>query len=172
MSISMKSERAQIVVAGIIVILVLALVLVGIELFLSSTGTPPVIQGEPQKDPSTGLYPVYILVSGHRDYTILHSNLHANVRLDFVSFYFSRPEGTPSGRSWIDFNKGLHVTVTIVGSKSPSVLTSAFDVSVSLGAHWGQVLTYALPSGSYTIRAQGIDQDGYSSSAEAELNLP
>lgn len=168
----MKAERAQIFVAGFIIILVLALVLLGIDLFLSSRGARPVIQGEPKKDPSTGLYPVYVLVSGHRDYTALHSNLHANIHVDFVSFYFSSPEEPPSGRSWIDFNKGMHVTVTIISSRSPSTLTNAFDISVSLGAHWGQVLTYAFPSGTYTIRAQGIDQDGYSSSAEAEFNLP
>jgi hypothetical protein len=53
------------------------------------------------------------------------------------------------------------VVVTITGSNSASTFMNTFDMSVSIGVHWGQILTYNLTSGSYTIDAQGVDQDGF-----------
>ena len=167
---SSKVTRGQIIIGGILLIL-LILALVGFGLLLSERGTPPPIQGEPRKDQTTGLYTVYVLVSGHRDYTILHSNLHANIHVDFVSYYFQDYQSPPSGRSWMDFSKSIHVTVSVTGASLNSTLLNTFDTSASLGASWGQVLTYTLPPGNYSIRALGIDQDGFESSASAELVL-
>jgi hypothetical protein len=109
---------------------------------------------------------------GHRDYTILHSTLHANIRIDFVSYYFQGYQSPPNGRSWIDFSKLIHVTVRITSSSLNSTLMSTFDTTVSVGAHWGQVITYSLPSGNYNIEVNSIDQDGFVSNAFTQLILP
>ena len=168
---SSNVARGQIALIGIIIILV-GLALVGTELFLSTTDIPTPIQGEPILDPNTGLYTVNVLVTGHRDYTILHRNLHANIHVDFISYYFQGYQSPPSGRSWTDFSKLIHVTVYIIGTSLNSTLMNTFDASVSLGAHWGQVLTYSLPPGNYNIEAQGFDQDGFASITSTQLILP
>lgn len=168
---SSRYRRGQIVLVGIIIILI-GLALVGTELFLSTGDYPTPIQGEPIPDPITGLYTVNVLVTGHRDYTILHTNLHANIHVDFISYYFQGYQSPPTGRSWMDFSKLIHITVYITGSSLNSTLMNTFDMTVSLGAHWGQVLTYSLPSGNYNIEVEGIDQDGFASIASTQLILP
>jgi hypothetical protein len=170
-AMSSNVARGQIVLVGIIIILI-GLAFVGTELFLSTRGIPTPLQGEPILDPTTGLYTVNVLVTGHRDFTILHLNLHANIHVDFVSYYFQGYQNPPSGRSWMDFSKLIHVTVSVEGSSLNSTLMNTFDASVSLGASWGQVLTYSLPSGNYNIEVQGIDQDGFASITSAQLILP
>ena len=169
---SCKVRRGQVVLPGIIFIILILLALIGLARLLSRTGAPPPIKGEPVKDPDTGLCTVYILVSGHRDYTFLHVNLHANIHVDFMSYYFSPPPTPPSGTSWTNFSKVVHVTTTITSSEQESVLLNTFDVTVSLGARWGRLITYELPAGNYAIEASGIDQDGFASSATATLILP
>jgi hypothetical protein len=171
-SSSCKVRRGQVVLPGIIFIILILLALIGLARLLSRTGAPPSIKGEPVKDPDTGLYTVYIIVSGHRDYTFLHMNLHANIHIDFVSHYFSPPPTPPSGHSWTDFSKVVHITVTITSPEQESVLLNTFDVAVSLGARWGRMITYELPAGNYAIEASGSDQDGFASSASATLILP
>jgi len=169
---STKATRAQVFIVGALLVLVILFTLLGADLLLSRTGAGPPIQGEPEKNPVTGLYTVYVVVNGHRDHTILHMNLHANIHIDFVSYYFSSPENLPSGRSWMDFSKPIHVTVAVRSSSSSATLLNTFDVSVALGARWGQVLIYTLPSGTYSIEAQGIDQEGFKSSSTTTLVLP
>jgi len=166
-----RNSRAQIFITGFLLLLILLLAILGFEAILSGGEQSP-IQGDPRKDPSTGLYTVHLLVSGHRDLTILHKNLRANVHIDFISYYFASAPEPLSGRSILDFSKPVHVTITV---KSPSLSTNllnTFDMVVSLGARWGRVITYSLPSGTYTIEAQGIDQDGFQSSATTQLILP
>jgi hypothetical protein len=166
------TNRGQVFIVTMFLILVLVLTMGGAELLTSRTGGIPSVQGQPKKDPTTGLYTVYVVVNGHRDFTILHQNLHSNIHLDFVTYYFTTPVNLPSGSSWIDFSKLIHVTVTVTGSSLNSPILNTFDVSVSIGAQWSQVLTYTLPTGNYTIEAQGVDQDGFSSSSTAQLVLP
>ena len=167
-----KDKRAFIPIIAIFIIVILIFLAVGIETYLSQIGSTPRIQGQPQKDPVSGLYTVYVIVNGHRDYTIFHTNLHANIHLDFVFYYFSTPPNQPSGRSILGFSKPIHVTTIITGSSLASTLVNTFDVSVSVGAKWGVTLMYTLPSGTYTIDAQGVDQNGYRSSSIAQLTLP
>jgi hypothetical protein len=167
-----KAKRAQLFIVGALLVFVILFAMLGMELLLSRTGAGPPIQGEPKKNSVTGLYTVYLVVNGHRDHTILHMNLHANIHIDSVSYYFSNPENLPSGLSWTDFSKPIHVTVTVNSFSLSSTLASTFDVSVALGARWSQVLIYTLPSGNYTIEAQGIDQDGFKSSSTTTLVLP
>ena len=169
---STKATRAQVFIVGTLLVLVILFALLRVDLLLSRIGAGSPIQGEPKKNPITGLYTVYLVVNGHRDHTILHMNLHANIHVDFVSYYFSNPENLPSGRSWMDFSKPIHVTVSVKSSSSNSTLLNTFDVSIALGARWSQVLIYTLPSGTYTVEAQGIDQNGFRSCSTAQLVLP
>jgi hypothetical protein len=166
-----KGRRGQVFLVVIFLLVVLVVVIVGAEL-LSQTGGVSPVQGQPKKDTSTGLYTVYLVVNGHRDLTIFHVNFHANIHLDFVTYYFTTAPTLPSGQSWIDFSKPIHVTVTVTSSNPASTLLNTFDMSVYIGAHWGQALTYTLPSGNYTIDAQGVDQDGFRSSSTTQLILP
>jgi hypothetical protein len=166
-----RNNRAQIFIVGFLLLLILLLAILGVEAILSGGEQSP-IQGEPQKDPSTALYTVHLLVSGHRDLTILHRNLRANIHVDFVSYYFASTPETPSGRSILDFSKPVHVTITVKSSILSTNLLNTFDMVVSLGARCGRAITYNLPSGTYTIEAQGIDQDGFTSSATTQLILP
>jgi len=165
-----RGRRGQVLIVVVLVAIILFLAIVGAELLMSRAGGITPVQGQPRKDPATGLYAVYVVVNGHRDLTPLHLNLHSNIHLDFVTYYFATPPTPPSGRSWTDFSKPIHVTVTVTGS-SPNLVLNTFDVSVSIGAHWGQALTYTLPSGNYTIAAQGVDQDGFRSSSTTQLVL-
>jgi hypothetical protein len=167
-----KGRRGQVLVVAVFGILILLLAIVGVGLLTSSKGGIPPVQGQPKKDPATGLYTVYVVVNGHRDFTILHRNLHSNIHIDFVTYYFTTPPNPPSGRSWTNFSEPIHVTVTVTGSSLNSPVLNTFDVSVSIGAHWGQVLIYTLPSGNYTMEAQGVDQNGFRSSSTTQLVLP
>ena len=167
-----KGKGAFVPLITIFVIFILLFVAIGIGTYFSHRGSVPIVPGQPKKDPASGLYPVYVSVNGHRDYTIFHTNLHANIHLDFVFCYFSTPPNEPSGQSLLGFNKPMHVTVTVTGSSIASALVNTFDATVSVGAKWGVTLTYALPSGSYTIDAQGVDQDGFRSSFTLQLTLP
>jgi hypothetical protein len=105
-----RNNRAQIFIGGFLLLLILFLAILGVEAILSGGEQSP-IQGEPRKDPSTGLYTVHLLVSGHRDLTILHRNLHANVHIDFVSYYFASTPEPPSGRPILDFDRSIAVRV-------------------------------------------------------------
>ena len=166
-------NRGQLLIIGLIILLLIILAFFGIELLLTGFRNNPPIQGEPKKDQATGLYTVYVLIGGHRDLTILHRNLRANVHLDYVSFYFESPPDLPSGSSILDFSKSIHVTVTVEGEgflAQPKI--STFDARVSIGARWGRAVIYTLPSGTYNIEAQGVDQDGFPSSASAKFILP
>jgi len=166
-----EKNRAQVLLGGMLLILFVFLILLGVESLLSGSRQPS-IQGEPRKDPATGLYTVYVLVTGHRDLTILHRNLHANIHIDFISCYYTNPPDPPTGWSLLDFSKPIHVVVTVKSLSPTTNLLNTFDTTVSLGAPWGRTLTYNLPSGTYTVEAQGTDQDGYQSLAKTELILP
>jgi hypothetical protein len=164
-------RKGQLLLIGVIVIIIGIILYDAVFSSLNPETNFPV-QGTPTKNPQTGLYPVNILVMGHRDWTILHTNLHANVRIDFVSYYFQEYPVLQSGRTWAGFTKTVHVTVTISGGNLSSTLINTFDNQVSLGADWGRILTYNLPSGSYMVIAQSIDKDGFSSLATTTLTLP
>ena len=165
-----NSKKGELLILGAL-LLIIGIIFFGSALFSDHEGTMPV-QGTPVKNSATGLYPVNVIVMGHRDWTILHTNLHANIRIDFVSFYFQGYQTPPSGITLAGFDKLVHIAVSVSGNSISSTLENTFDRSVSLGATWGQVLTYNLPPGSYLITAQGIDQDGFVSSASANLILP
>lgn len=169
---AIRERRAQafILLALLALLALVALITLGSQIF--SRSVPPPVQGEAKKDPVTGLYNITIVVSGHRDLTILHRNLRSNIHVDFVSYYFLNPENLPSGWSLLDFSKPIHVTVTLRRVASPLPIASTLDMSVSLGGRWARSLVYALPSGSYVIVADGLDQDGFASHAEVQLVLP
>ncbi|MCJ7630933.1 hypothetical protein MUP77_00835, partial [Candidatus Bathyarchaeota archaeon] len=164
-------RRAQVFPLAVFLLVILLLTTIGVELVSRSNVSPP-IQGQPTKDPNSGLYTVYLIVNGHRDSTFFHTNFHANIHIDFIFYYFTTPPDPPSGHSFTDFSKPIHVTVTITNPSIVSPLLNTFDVSVSMGAKWGVVLTYTLPSGTYILDAQGVDQDGFKSSSNAQLILP
>lgn len=164
------SNKGQLFIIGAL-ILIIGIVLVGSLFFSNGEGAIPV-QGTPTKDPQTGLYPVNIIVMGHRDWTALHMSLHSNIRTDFVSYYFEGSYSPPSGITWAGFNKLVHVTVTVNGTGLSMATAGTFDSQVSLGATWGQVLTFYLPSGQYSIVVQSVDQDGFISGASTTLFLP
>jgi hypothetical protein len=172
MATKLSGRRRGQVFTMIVLILIILIAVVAVAHLVSRRSIVPSVQGQPTKDPTTGLYPVFLVVSGHRDLTIFHMNFHANVHLDFVTYYFTSPSTPPSGQSWIDFGKPIHVVVTITGSNSASTFMNTFDMSVSIGVHWGRILTYNLTSGSYIIDAQGVDQDGFRSSSTTQLVLP
>jgi len=167
-----RGRRGQVLIVAVLLIGVVFSAIVGTGLLVFHRGEIAPVQGQPTKDPNTGLYTAYVVVKGHRDFTFLHRNLHSNIHLDSVTYYFAIPPSQPSGRSWTDFSKSLHVTVTVTGSSIDSLMLNTFDVNVSVGAHWGETLTYALPSGRYTIEAQAVDQDGFRSSSTVQLDLP
>lgn len=130
------------------------------------------LPGQPVKDAATGLYTVYVLVLGHRDWTAAHLDMHANIHVDSVSVYYTSPALQPSGYRWGGFGKRIAVTLQITGGSLSSPVVSTFALqSVALGASWGQVVTFSLPSGSYTVTSVGMDQGGYQSSASATLTL-
>lgn len=166
------ARRGNVLAATIIVLVVIILLTLGVEYLRSAQQPGQPVQGQPQKNQATGLYIVYFVVSGHRDLTLLHRNLHANVHVDFVSYYYGTSPEPPSGRSWTGFGKPIHVTMAVTSTSLSAPQQSSFDTVVSLGARWGQVLTYMLPSGTFTIVAQGLDQDGFTSSSAAQLTLP
>jgi len=167
-----RARRGNVVAVVIIVLVAIVLVALGVEFLRSAQQPGQMVQGQPQKDQATGLYIVYFVVSGHRDLTILHRNLHANIHVDFVTYYYETLPQPPSGRSWTGFSKPIHVTVAVTSPSLSAPQQSSFDTVVSLGTRWGQVITYMLPSGTFTIVAQGLDQDGYTSSSAAQLTLP
>ncbi len=145
-----KGKRAIVPLLAILLIILVLLIGLGIESYLSQTGTPN-NQGQPTKNPVTGLYTVYVVVDGHRDYTIFHTNLHANIHIDLIFYYFTFPPNQPTGQSILGFSKPIHSTVTVTGSSIPAALVNTFDMRVAVGAKWGTALTYTLPSGTYTI---------------------
>ena len=130
------------------------------------------LPGQPVKDPATGLYTVYVLVLGHRDLTAAHTDLHANIHVDSVSVYYTSPGPQSDGHRWEGFGKSVDVTLRITGGSLSSPLVSTFALwSVAIGASWGQVVTFNLPAGLYTVTAAGVDQGGYQSSASLTLGL-
>jgi len=167
-----RDARAQAFIVLTVLALLVLLGMIGLGTLLAGRGIPPPVQDEPKKDPVTGLYNVSIVVSGHRDLTIFHRNLHANIHADFVSYYFVNPMDLPSGWSLLDFSKPIHVTVTLRRVGFTPTASNTLDLSVGLGAKWARSLVYSLPSGTYAIEADGIDQDGFTSHAEAQLILP
>jgi hypothetical protein len=169
---SRSARRGNVLAIAIIVLVVFLFLALGVEYLRSIQQPGQSVQGQPQKDQATGLYTVYVIVSGHRDFTVVHRNLHANIHVDFVTYYYTTPPQPPSGRSWTGFSKPIHVTVAVTSTSLSAPQQSSFDTLVSLAARWGQVLNYTLPSGTFTIVAQGLDQDGYTSSSAAQLTLP
>ena len=135
---------------------------------LSSSPLP----GQPVRDPSTGLYTVYVLVLGHRDWSVAHVDLRANIHVDSVSVYYTNPGVQPKGYAWLGFGKSISVTVQITGSSLASPVVSTFAVqNVAVGASWGQVVAFSLPSGSYMVTATSVDQGGYQSSASTTITF-
>jgi len=170
--LSAARDRGQIILASLCLLFIFLFSVLAAGFFIQPSWHEPPAQDKPQKDSVTGLYTVYVLVYGHRQRTILHRNLHANILIDAVSCYYSRPSNPPSGWSWTDFSKRIEVTVSVTNTKLSVRLENVLSVSVALGASWGRILTYALPPGTYKITAQGVDQDGFQSSATAALVLP
>ena len=65
-------RRGQVLTVGVLLIgVLLLLATVGaLPLLSRRRGISPVL-GQPKKDPNTGLYNVYVVVNGHRDFTVL-----------------------------------------------------------------------------------------------------
>lgn len=168
----MGRDRGQLIIIGLLFLFLIILTIFGIELLFSNLISNPPVHGEPKKDPATGLYTVYILVGGHRDLTILHRNLHANIHIDYVSFYFESPQDLPPGSSILDFSKSIHVIVSVTDIKLGTQRVGTVDARVSLAARWGRAIVYTLPPGTYMIEALGVDKDGFQSSSTARLVLP
>jgi hypothetical protein len=169
--ISLRNKKGQLLLIGIVILVIIGL---AYGFFLSSFNSElnlPV-QGTPTKNQQTGLYHVNLLVMGHRDWTIFHFNLHSNIRIDSITYYFQEYPTPPSGRTLIGFSKMVHVTVTVKDSSLNNTLVSTFDNLVSVGAEWGRLLTYDLPSGSYLITVESIDKDGFSNYKMLNLTLP
>ncbi|MFH0897081.1 MAG: hypothetical protein V1850_03410 [Candidatus Bathyarchaeota archaeon] len=167
-----KGKRAFVPLVAVFVIIILLFIAISTANYISQMDSAPIVQGQPMKDPVSGLYTVYVIVNGHRDYTIFHTNFHSNIHLDFVFYYFLTPPIQPSGQSILGFNKPIHIIITLTGSSITSAIVNTFDVSVSVGAKWGVTMTYTLPSGTYDIDTQGVDQDGFRSSLTTQLTLP
>lgn len=151
---------AAVVLLTILIFAVVAIIFLGPNIF-----TPYINPGQPSQNPITKKYTIYVAVYGHRDRTPLHGSLHANIHVDSVSVHYAPPPSPPSGTGFWDLNKNIHVTLT-AGS-----YVATFDVSVSLGEQWGKVVSFTLPSGTHSIIADGVDQDGYQSSASMQLHL-
>lgn len=165
-------NRGQIILGSLCLLFIFLFSVLAASFFSQFAWREPPVQDKPKKDPLTGLYTVHVLVYGHRQRTILHSNLHANIFIDQVTCYYSRPNDPPSGWSWTDFSKKIQVSVSIASTNLSVTLVNDFSVNVALGATWGRLLPYTLPPGTYKITAKGVDQDGFQSSASAALFLP
>ena len=76
--------------------------------------------------------------------------------MDYVVWYLSNPPPPIEYRSYLTFSQSVHVVVTISGSSLSSPIVRAFD----------------LPSGNFTATAQGVDSNGFQSSATTQLVLP
>ena len=124
--------------------------------------------GQPQKNPLTNTYTIYAVVLGHRDSTFLHWNAHANIQIDVAILTAVPPSSLPDGAGW--FAKSITVTCIISGGSQPISVT--FAMSVGTGSQWGYASTISLLSGGYTITCNGIDQDGFISSASGGISLP
>ena len=127
--------------------------------------------GQATKNPVTGQCTVYVLVFGHRDRTFFHGDLHANIHVDSVTVFYQTPPSPPDGSGWGGFSKSIQVTLTITGGDLTTPTVTQFDISVAVGAQWGKVYFYNLGPGTYTIKATGVDQDGFQSSASTTVTL-
>lgn len=163
MSKSRTSTNTGLTIAAVVLVGLVAVM--GIYLAMGWNVYPP---GQPQKNPYTNTYTIYAVVLGHRDSTFLHLNAHANIHVDSSILTAVAPASLPDGSGW--FQKTIVVTCTVTGGAQPVAYT--FSKSVGTGSQWGYATTFSLSSGNYTIKCDGIDQDGFTSQAVGSLVLP
>lgn len=134
---------------------------------------------QPTPSPINQTYTAYVVVSGHRQDTptcqgfLCTGGLHAPITIDSIQVVYSHPPSDQCGcGNLLGFDKKMFLTVTESGPGTPYAnFQTSFDVS--LGGQWVQVFTYNnLQAGTYTFTANGVDQDGATSSATVTVTIP
>lgn len=116
----------------------------------------------------------FVIVSGHRDYTPWGGFPnqpvnwgHASIRIDRVQVSDSPPAYRDDGRSFLDMAKHIDLKIAIIG---PEIQTATARLNVDVGARWTYVHQFAISApGSYTVVVEGLDKDGFASSASTSL---